>query len=52
MPCSAGSNCSTTITAPVGAPAYVQFQMRNNAGTVLYSSPVSVMIPGGAIILP
>ena len=50
--CSAGSNCSNTVTASSGVPLYLQSQMRNSAGSVLYSYPVSVTIPGGATALP
>ncbi len=50
--CSPGTTCSAAVTAPAGAPLYLQPQMRDSGGKTLYSYPVSVTIPGGATVAP
>jgi hypothetical protein len=50
--CSAGSTCSGAVTTTLGDPVYLQSRMQNSAGAVLYSYPVSVIIPGAATLFP
>jgi hypothetical protein len=51
-PCAPASVCSAAVSASAGAPLYWQSQLRDSAGRVLYSYPVSVTIPGGATVTP
>jgi hypothetical protein len=51
-PCAPASVCSAAMTATAGAPLYWQPQLRDSAGRLLYSYPVSVAIPGGATVTP
>jgi hypothetical protein len=51
-PCSNQSVCSTTITAGIGTPLYYRADMRGADGSVLYTYPVSVVIPGGRMLEP